>query len=400
MASKNPAYINDDYRAWAERSATVVDRRIAVMTKPGVFSHGEPDPSSLLLAEHVRAAAGDVVVGMNCRNGIMGSAIALAGAAGSVILTDRNVVAVEAATRTLAANGVQAADVRLGHGRAALDAGTVADIVAIRIPSDKPSLRQLLNDAFVTLRMGGHCYIAGATREGIKPAARVLGELFGNSDTVATSGGHRIVRATKTDANPGTPSDSERMLTSDEFRETVAMVREKEYAFHARPGVFSWDHIDDASRLLAERMDVRPSDRVLDLGCGYGLLGIVAASIASAGTLTLLDTDIEAVRSATRSAQAAGIANARVLASDVAAAVLDEQFDLVVTNPPFHLGKATDLAVPVQFIHDAWTVLAPGGRLNLVANKTLPYEQAVGFLFGNLTTVHQDNRFKILSAIR
>jgi pseudouridine synthase len=57
--------------------------------------------------------------------------------------------------------------------------------------------------------------------------------------------------------------------------------------------------------------------------------------------------------------------------------VRDEGFDVVVTNPPFHVGKATDLDVPQQFIADAHAVLANGGRLFLVANRTLPYEQAI-----------------------
>lgn len=73
---------------------------------------------------------------------------------------------------------------------------------------------------------------------------------------------------------------------------------------------------------------------------------------------------------------------------------------MVVTNPPFHVGKATDLDVPIQFIHDAWKVLAPGGRLNLVANRTLPYEGAIRFLFKNVSMAHDGRRFKVLTAVK
>ena len=88
------------------------------------------------------------------------------------------------------------------------------------------------------------------------------------------------------------------------------------------------------------------------------------------------------------------------LASDIAGAVLDERFDVVVTNPPFHVGKATDLDVPIQFINDAHNVLASGGRMFLVANRTLPYEQAIKRRFGNVSNVHDGPRFKVLSAVR
>jgi 16S rRNA (guanine1207-N2)-methyltransferase len=145
---------------------------------------------------------------------------------------------------------------------------------------------------------------------------------------------------------------------------------------------------------------VRAGDRVLDLGCGSGALGLVAATLSGSGPVVMVDADVEAVRSANGSAAAAGLANARALPSDVATAVLDQRFDVVVTNPPFHVGKATDLDVPMQFIHDAWEVLDPGGRMYLVANRTLPYELPIRRRFGNITTVHDGRRFKILAATR
>ena len=75
-------------------------------------------------------------------------------------------------------------------------------------------------------------------------------------------------------------------------------------------------------------------------------------------------------------------------------------FDLVITNPPFHVGKATSLDLPLQFIADSWEVLAPGGRLFLVANRTLPYERAIRERFGNMATLHDGQRFKVLGATR
>lgn len=114
----------------------------------------------------------------------------------------------------------------------------------------------------------------------------------------------------------------------------------------------------------------------------------------------MVDADIEAVRSATRSAAANGVANTHAIASDVAGSVLEERFDIVVTNPPFHVGKVTDLDVPMQFISDAHEVLLPAGRMLLVANRTLPYEQAIKHRFGNVENLHDGPRFKVLAATR
>ncbi|MEO5815304.1 MAG: methyltransferase [Gemmatimonadaceae bacterium] len=399
MSGTKHAYVNDEYRLWQQTIVTVRGQSIVLASKPGVFAHGSIDPSSLLLAQHVRVDAGDVFVNMNCRNGLLGSAIALSAVARRVALTDRNVLAVEASSRTLSANGVDGAEVYVGHGAAALP-DLAANVVAIRIPQEKPALLQLLHDAFGLLEAGGRVYLAGATNEGIKSAARTLEQIFGNAATIATESGHRVVSATKRADQPaGDDIPSSPYLDADAFLEQSFDLRGNTHAFFSRPGVFSWDHLDEATAVLVEHMDVQAGDRVLDLGCGYGVLGVVAGCIADA-PVTMVDVDSEAVRSAARSAAAAGLGSARAIGSDVASAVLEEQFDLVVTNPPFHVGKATDLSVPIQFIADAYAVLAPGGRLNLVANRTLPYEGAIKYLFKNITTVHDGRRFKVLTAVK
>ena len=179
-----------------------------------------------------------------------------------------------------------------------------------------------------------------------------------------------------------------------------AILRGREYTLYTRPGIFSWDQVDEATAILADAMQVSTGASVIDLGCGCGALGIVAASLSGGGPLCMLDADVEAVRSATRGAELNGVKNFRAVVSDVASAVLDERFDVVVTNPPFHVGKATDLDVPMQFIEDAFQVLTEGGKLFLVANRTLPYEQAIRHRFGNVGNLYDGPRFKVLTATR
>ena len=380
----------------------VVARRLyEVATKPGVFAHGHHDPAQVLLVEHAQVQAGDVVVHMNCGNGLFGAATASMGVAGRVALTDRNIISVEAARRTIVANGVTDAEVRLGHGAYALPADLRADVVAIRIPHEKLALLQLLTDAFRILHVGGHCYVAGANNEGAKSAAKALERLFGNAVVTAVDSGHRIVVATKRSETRGDATEfSSPFLDSGTFNQLPVTLRGAPYTLYARPGVFSWDHADEATELLAKVMQVQRGDSVLDLGCGVGALGVVAGTLSVNGRVCMVDADVEAVRCATRTAERSGLTDFQVLCSDVASAVINERFDVVVTNPPFHVGKATDLSVPKQFIHDAWEVLVPGGRLFLVANRTLPYERMVQQRFGNLTTAHDGQRFKVLAATK
>ncbi|CAN5765085.1 class I SAM-dependent methyltransferase [soil metagenome] len=388
------------YRTWRTYSATIGGQSYEVATKPGTFAQGRLDPAALLLAEHTKVASGDCVVHLNCGNGLTGAVAAKAAPDVRVYLCDRNVVSTEAARRTLDANGIASGDVLLGHGTHVLPADLRADSVVIRIPPERVALLQLLMDAFSILKDGGRCYIAGATNEGIKTAANTIETIFGNARVLARDSSHRVIVAARRTTEPALPDGVDvAMLDSNSFRDVNVTLRGHAYRLCSRPGVFSWEHLDEATSILADVMEIRDGDTVLDLGCGSGALGIVASSLTS-GRITMVDADIEAVRSATRTAEANGLTNWRALASDVAGAVLDERFDVVVTNPPFHVGKATDLDVPLQFIIDAHDVLAPGGRMFLVANRTLPYEQAVKHRFGNVSNLHDGPRFKVLTAVR
>ncbi|MDB4899914.1 MAG: ribosomal small subunit methyltransferase, partial [Gemmatimonadetes bacterium] len=110
----------DPYRTWRLYTVTVSGRSYELATKPGVFSHGRLEPAALLLATQMNVAAGDVAVHLNCGSGLAGTVASLSGGASRVLLTDRNVLSVEAARRTLAANGVRDAEVQLGHGAQSL----------------------------------------------------------------------------------------------------------------------------------------------------------------------------------------------------------------------------------------------------------------------------------------
>ncbi len=345
--------------------------------------------------------AGATVVQMQAGSGLFSAVAALGRGAGRLLLTDRSAVAVEAARRTIAANAIPNAEVFAGHGSAPLDPLLHADLVAIRIPTEKLALLQLLSDAFSLLRVGGQCAIAGATNEGVKSAAALMKALFGNATVLGTDSGSRAVIASK---RADSPSDASVLanpfLPHDAFHTLDVKLRGVSMQLFSRPGVFSWEHLDEGTAVLADVMKVQPGDDVLDLGCGSGALGLLAAQLSGTGRVTLLDVDSEAVRCVSRTIATSGRTNCRALTSDIALAVHDERFDRVVANPPFHVGKNTDLEVPTQFILDAWRVLKAGGTLQLVANRTLPYERIIYEAFGNLTTTHDGPRFKVLSAQR
>jgi 16S rRNA (guanine1207-N2)-methyltransferase len=390
---------DDAYLRWHTARLTAGARSLDVVSKPGVPGFGTLDPAQGLLLDHLEVSPTDTVVDLNCGAGVVAALAALQAA--RVIASDTSLAAVEAARRTLAANGVTGASVLHARGADGMESGS-ADVAILRIPSGKVPARQALRDAYRVLRPGGRCWLAGANDDGVKPALRHLEELFGGASVLGYRGGHRLAVAVRPDADPPPPDAPEApWLDADHFHRFTIDAGGYAYTVCSRPGVFSWDRLDRGTAALLETMDVTGAQRILDLGCGYGIVGTAAARLNDVAHVTLADAGIEAVRSSRCTVAANGVAGrCTVIASDVAHAVPDASMDLVLANPPFHTGRTTDLDVPAQFIRDAARVLVPGGRFCLVANRTLPYEVWIRACFGAVTTPLDGREFKVLAATR
>jgi 16S rRNA (guanine1207-N2)-methyltransferase len=174
-------------------------------------------------------------------------------------------------------------------------------------------------------------------------------------------------------------------------------VRDFELRLVTQPGVFAHRGIDPGSRLLIEAMRVSPTSRVLDLGCGYGVIGIVAAKLAARGHAVLVDADIRATRLAERNLELNKVTNAEVVLGDGAHDLPPKsRFDVVVSNPPTHSGRE----VLDDFVASAYHVLRPRGQLYLVINRLLSLKREVDEVFGNSETVARSKGYVVLRAVK
>ncbi len=172
--------------------------------------------------------------------------------------------------------------------------------------------------------------------------------------------------------------------------------------FISRPGVFAWDRIDPASQLLAEHLPADLRGRAADLGAGYGYLSTeLLQRCPGIASLDVYEAEARALDLAKRNlAAAAARLPLRFLWQDVALG-LSEQYDVIVTNPPFHAQQsAARPDIGRAFIAAAAAALVPGGRLWLVANRNLPYELELDANFGSVRIVTQQQGFKIIEAIK
>lgn len=227
-----------------------------------------------------------------------------------------------------------------------------------------------LHVATHALQPGGYLYVVGAKERGILAAGKRMQDFFGNVETLEISKGHRVLRSRK--------------------RAQIALPPPPDLA------VFAHNQLDEGTRLLLEALEIHSTDEALDIGCGAGFIGMHIARQVSKGTVTMVDASLAAVAAAQHAIQQSGLANIEALPGDGVRAVLERRFDLVVTNPPFHLGGIQTSEIAERFIRGAARVLRSRGRFYLVANRFLKYEPVLQACFQQVEEVGGNTRYKVL----
>jgi 16S rRNA (guanine1207-N2)-methyltransferase len=197
---------------------------------------------------------------------------------------------------------------------------------------------------------------------------------------------------------PGETYFAERPRSASRRRELRFLYRGEILAFEVDRGVFAASGLDPGTALLIESLDPAPRDRILDLGCGWGAVGIAAAKAAAQGRIVLTDLNRRAVYLARRNLQRNRIRNAEVRAGSLFAPVRDDTFDLIATNPPYRAGRETVLAL----LEAAPAHLASGGRLLMVGKGSQGIQYYQGWLgerwAGGVTVRARGGGYRVLEA--
>lgn len=270
------------------------------------------------------------------------------------------------------------------------------DSAIVFVPKGRDFGRAQIWSAMNALKDGGDLFIVGANKGGAKSLIKDATELFGECVVLDYKKSHRIAVSKKNKIAYAYPSSWGAIPTEKRFITVETAFGIVEIATQA--GVFSWEELDDGTSYLLDNLALRDAKRVLDVGCGYGVIGAVLASKVE--QVTMIDNNLLAISCAKATVERNNLTNVDVIASDVFSELNDVEFDLIVSNPPFHQRFDVSTNVPTKLIEQASDYLVTGGQLVLVANEFLKYEPALAENFKQLGVRNRNNKFKVLEGIK
>lgn len=282
--------------------------------------------------------------------------------------------------------------VRLAHAGAPATAwcpdGPFATAV-VHWPKGRDAQRMVVHVVAARLAPGGTCWVHGHNEEGIKSAEKVLREAFGSVQAVEARRHCRLWSCTQ-------PLPVGNGAIDDWSTEHADVVATKQLRWRSWPGLFAHGRVDDGTEILVRSMPaLAPGARVLDWGCGAGVLALGLLARNPGIAIDLLDIDALAVHAARVNVPEAGDA---WVSDGWIGLPPDRRWNVIATNPPWHAGVSTDWTALLDLIRVAPERLVPGGELWMVTRRELPVGPLLERGFARVRIVESRAAFRVWAA--
>lgn len=300
----------------------------------------------------------------------------------------------EATKANLKRNGVDPDRVRLLSTRDT-PPGRI-DVLLVRVPKSLALLEDQLHRLAPAVREDTVVVGAGMVTEIHTSTLRTFERVLGPTRTSLAERKARLIFCTPDPALPRTASP---WPLSYALPDDVGDLSRRTVTNHA--GIFCADRLDIGTRFLLRNLpQSRGPERVVDLGCGNGVVGLAMALRNPSAEVLFVDESYQAVASAEATFADNASSAARFVIGDALAGVEPGSADLVLTNPPFHSQRATTDGTAWRMFTGSRTALRRGGELWVIGNRHLGYHVKLRRLFGNCEVVASDPKFVVLRSVK
>ncbi|SNS84792.1 16S rRNA (guanine1207-N2)-methyltransferase [Streptosporangium subroseum] len=272
------------------------------------------------------------------------------------------------------------------------------DVLLIRVPKSIALLEDQLHRLAPSVHTGTVIVGTGMVTEIHTSTLKLFERILGPTRTSLAQKKARLIFCSPDPQLPRIPSPWPRSYA---LPTGVGAVSGRTVTNHA--GIFCADRLDIGTRFFLRNMPLsRGPERIVDLGCGNGVIGVAAALANRRAEVLFIDESYQAVASAeaTFRANVDTGATAEFLVGDGLSGVPAGTVDLVMNNPPFHTHQATSDAMAWSMFAGSRRALRRGGELWVIGNRHLGYHAKLRRLFGNCEVVTSDAKFVILRAVK
>lgn len=174
-----------------------------------------------------------------------------------------------------------------------------------------------------------------------------------------------------------------------------AVIKGFDFEFETAESLFSPRWVDSGTMAMLSCVEFEKGWKVLDLGCGYGVVGIVAARFTDPANVYMVDVEPEAAALSRKNAERNSAAGVNIILGDGLEALDESGFDCILSNPPYH----TDFAVARKFIEKGFNRLRPGGKMFMVTKRRDWYKNKFISIFGGVR-IHEIDGYHVFEAER
>jgi 16S rRNA (guanine1207-N2)-methyltransferase len=267
------------------------------------------------------------------------------------------------------------------------------DGILYRVSKERASSHHIINQSLKLLKPNGKLVLSGEKNDGIKSYVKQAAKLFGNPVN-SEKHGKAYIASIELIAQQAEP------LNDKNYAALRQVKLADNLSLSSKPGIFGWDKIDRGSAFLVDHLPEflkgykNAPQSLLDLGCGYGYLAISANQFGF-HRIMATDNNAAALLAVKENFQCLEKIECGALATD-AGDKIEETFDTILCNPPFHSGFSVDDQLAVKFLSQTKRLLKHSGQALFVVNTFIPLEHKAKSLFGQVEVMANNGSFKLI----